>query len=99
MSDSRVNQTRLPEEKAEPPAPAAVTHAAQVNGSRQTQDIDLSDNAPTIISRSPRQPVRPEDLFANTLRGRRLAHYELIEPIGVGGMAAVIHARTASVAG
>jgi serine/threonine protein kinase len=27
------------------------------------------------------------------VRGRRLAHFELIEPIGVGGMAAVIRAR------
>jgi serine/threonine protein kinase len=28
-----------------------------------------------------------------SLRGRQLAHYELIEPIGVGGMAAVLRAR------
>ncbi len=27
------------------------------------------------------------------MRGRKLAHFELIEPIGVGGMAAVIRAR------
>jgi hypothetical protein len=29
----------------------------------------------------------------NLLRGRRLAHFELLEPVGVGGMAAVIRAR------
>src|SRR5262249_31288941 len=67
--------------------------APGLSSPQQTPEFDHSDNAPTIISRNPRQPVRPEDLFANTLRGRRLGHYELIEPIGVGGMAAVIHAR------
>ena len=36
--------------------------------------------------------MSPDTLLAS-LRGRRLAHYELIEPIGVGGMAAVIRAR------
>src|SRR5207244_10481341 len=33
------------------------------------------------------------DAAATSLRGRHLAHFELIEPIGVGGMAAVIRAR------
>ena len=36
----------------------------------------------------PRSPAT-----ARTLRGRKLAHFELIEPIGVGGMAAVLRAR------
>jgi serine/threonine protein kinase len=39
-----------------------------------------------------RKHATPESIVAS-LRGRRLAHYELIEPIGVGGMAAVIRAR------
>ncbi|HZU39316.1 MAG TPA: hypothetical protein VFA18_25545, partial [Gemmataceae bacterium] len=52
-----------------------------------------SDDTPTIITRTPHRLSRPEDGFANTLRGRTLAHYELMEPIGVGGMAAVIRAR------
>jgi serine/threonine protein kinase len=51
------------------------------------------DNAPTIISRPPPRPPRPEEAFGNSLCGRRLAHFELLEPIGVGGMAAVIRAR------
>src|SRR3954454_23279336 len=50
-------------------------------GSSQNKIIDLS-----------RQPASPESMVAG-LRGRKLAHYELIEPIGVGGMAAVIRAR------
>jgi serine/threonine protein kinase len=68
-----------------------------------------TDESPTVISKTPplvepspsnrdkvsdlsRKPATPESIVAS-LRGRRLAHYELIEPIGVGGMAAVIRAR------
>ncbi len=55
---------------------------------------DPSDDTPTIISRNPPRPTAPvEDVFAGGFRGRRLAHFELIEPIGVGGMAAVLRAR------
>src|SRR5690348_10035900 len=54
---------------------------------------DLSDDTPTVITRMPLRPPSSEDVFSGTLRGRRLAHFELIEPIGVGGMAAVIRAR------
>jgi serine/threonine protein kinase len=52
-----------------------------------------SDDTPTVITRLPPRPASSEDVFGGTLRGRRLAHFELIEPIGVGGMAAVIRAR------
>jgi serine/threonine protein kinase len=34
-----------------------------------------------------------QEALAGVLRGRKLAHYELLEPVGVGGMAAVIRAR------
>jgi serine/threonine protein kinase len=68
-----------------------------------------SDDTPTVISKTQpivepvtgiqdkftdlsRKPATPESIVAG-LRGRKLAHYELIEPIGVGGMAAVIRAR------
>jgi len=53
----------------------------------------ISENAPTVISRNRPKPLRPDDGFTGDVRGRRLAHFELIEPIGVGGMAAVIRAR------
>jgi serine/threonine protein kinase len=56
-------------------------------------DSGVSDEAPTIISKSPPAPARSEEIFNSGLRGRHLAHFELIEPIGVGGMAAVIRAR------
>src|SRR5262249_13388219 len=52
-----------------------------------------SDNAPTVISRNRPKSQPARDGLGNDVRGRRLAHFELIEPIGVGGMAAVIRAR------
>ncbi len=53
--------------------------------------VGPTDDTPTIISRT--AALRPEDALARVLRGRHLAHFELLEPIGVGGMAAVIRAR------
>src|SRR5579872_6139495 len=51
-----------------------------------------TDDAPTVISKSLVRPATAEDVL-NGLRGRRLAHFELLEAIGVGGMAAVLRAR------
>src|SRR5204863_8235625 len=48
---------------------------------------------PTVISRASPAHRRTDDLLADVLRGRTLAHFELLEPIGVGGMAAVLRAR------
>src|SRR5216683_7936503 len=56
-------------------------------------DPSFSGDAPTIISRTQPKTVGPEDFLKSNLRGRRLAHFELLEPIGAGGMAAVIRAR------
>jgi serine/threonine protein kinase len=53
---------------------------------------DPEDDAPTIISKN-RPTLASTEAFQNSLRGRTLAHFELLEPIGVGGMAAVIRAR------
>jgi serine/threonine protein kinase len=52
-----------------------------------------TDDSPTVISRAPPKAVGSDEVFSGSLRGRRLAHFELIEPIGVGGMAAVLRAR------
>jgi hypothetical protein len=52
-----------------------------------------SDDTPTIISKVTPRPPGQDNLFNGILRGRKLAHFELIEPIGVGGMAAVLRAR------
>lgn len=57
-------------------------------------DAPPTDDSPTVISKNHPKPQSAEDLPAiNNLRGRILAHFELIEPIGVGGMAAVLRAR------
>jgi serine/threonine protein kinase len=53
--------------------------------------LQSTDDTPTIISRN--GPRSAQDDPTGGLRGRKLAHFELIEPIGVGGMAAVIRAR------
>ncbi len=52
-----------------------------------------SDDTPTVITRTAPLPVPAEGAFPATLRGRQLAHFELLEAVGVGGMAAVIRAR------
>ena len=53
--------------------------------------VEPTDDTPTIISRN--RPHSSHREANGDLRGRRLAHFELIEPVGVGGMAAVIRAR------
>ena len=57
--------------------------------------VEPTDDSPTVISKTPQPhpPARTDENFSGSLRGRRLAHFELIEPIGVGGMAAVLRAR------
>ncbi|MFQ3650383.1 MAG: serine/threonine-protein kinase, partial [Gemmataceae bacterium] len=57
-----------------------------------SQALPPTDDTPTIISRAP-APCPAELDTGRGIRGRRLAHFELIEPIGVGGMAAVLRAR------
>ena len=52
----------------------------------------ISDNTPTVISKNVVRPATAEEAL-RSLRGRRLAHFELLEAIGVGGMAAVLRAR------
>src|SRR5262249_13340798 len=60
-------------------------------------DAEFSDDAPTVISKSipvtSPAPVTVNHALGGNLRGRSLAHFELEEAIGVGGMAAVIRAR------
>src|SRR6516225_10751689 len=71
-------------------------------------EAEPTDDTPTIISKTqpiaPPQAAKDhvtdlgprgamsESVMAS-LRGRKLAHFELIEPIGVGGMAAVLRAH------
>jgi hypothetical protein len=83
-------------------APQPPPLLAQRSDSERSRLADIApntDDAPTVISarRPPAAggltpPARPLD----DLRGRRLGHFELIEPIGAGGMAAVLRARDLS---
>jgi serine/threonine protein kinase len=57
----------------------------------------FSDNSPTIIS-MPKPPDAEHRAELGNIRGRRLGPYELIEPIGVGGMAAVLRATDVDLA-
>ncbi|MFL5338931.1 MAG: serine/threonine-protein kinase [Gemmataceae bacterium] len=50
---------------------------------------DPDDDTPTIISMSRGRQIAA---LGDGLKGRRLGHFELLEPLGVGGMAAVIRA-------
>jgi serine/threonine protein kinase len=56
-------------------------------------EMPPTDDTPTVISKVALAPLRPEEALAAVLRGRVLAHFELLEPIGVGGMAAVVRAQ------
>lgn len=52
---------------------------------------DPNDETPTIISLNRPRQVGSETI--ESLQGKQLGHFELLEPVGVGGMAAVIRAR------
>ena len=62
-----------------------------------TPEAQPSDDTPTVISKtSPLQAGKPMVVggaLGQGLKGRTLAHFELLEAIGVGGMAAVLRAR------
>jgi len=76
--------------RAEPSPPAGAEDVVNLLGS----PLEPTDDAPTVISKAaPGGAARAEEPFGSGLRGRRLAHFELIEPIGIGGMAAVLRAR------
>jgi hypothetical protein len=85
----------MPEPLSDPPRreePTPVPQPAPTDDADLLGAADPTDDSPTIISRRAPRPA-DADVFAGGLRGRHLAHFELIEPIGVGGMAAVLRAR------
>ncbi len=58
------------------------------------EGVEPSDSEHTIISKSKPPDIHPGSPPANvSLHGRTLAHFELLEPIGAGGMATVLRAR------
>ncbi|MBY0528326.1 MAG: serine/threonine protein kinase [Gemmataceae bacterium] len=72
-----------------PQAPASPdTHALP-----NLEAIAAADDSPTIISRAAQRNRHPDEGVVASLRGKHLAHFELMEAVGVGGMAAVIRAQ------
>src|SRR5260370_42700592 len=55
-------------------------------------NVDSTDGAATVISKHMPRPLSGDEAV-NGIRGRKLAHFELLDRIGVGGMAAVLRAR------
>lgn len=87
-------------EKREHPLRKAETQIAQVASAGDSAEVDLfldpgspTDDSPTVISKSHPKPASADEIPTQALRGRTLGHFELLEPIGVGGMAAVLRAR------
>src|SRR6266446_9499188 len=99
MSESQAKRTTSPGAVPERPADAPLRLVTAQEDAVYPDGAQPTDDTPTIISKH--HPATPDalvaasqrDNLAGILRGRRLAHFELIEPIGVGGMAAVIRAR------
>src|SRR4051812_28188291 len=59
---------------------------------RLAELVPATDDAPTVITARRPGPGGVSVAHPDALRGRRLGHFELVEPIGVGGMAAVLRA-------
>jgi serine/threonine protein kinase len=70
------------------------THSGRIDPDSSEDVLDIpvepTDETPTTISRNPPRPLQTP---GHDIRGHRLAHFELLEQIGVGGMAAVLKAR------
>ncbi|HEX4609651.1 MAG TPA: serine/threonine-protein kinase, partial [Urbifossiella sp.] len=77
------------------PAMEVAAHLSASPGS-SSPDLD-QDDAPTVItSAGGKSPPPPPPYVVGetaTVAGRRLGHFELIEAVGAGGMAAVLRAR------
>lgn len=59
-----------------------------------TGPIPSTDDSPTVQSKAPpRQVAVPDETLAKSFQGKMLAHFELVDAIGKGGMATVLKAR------
>ena len=97
MSDARSDSLRR--SRPDPAPSERIRTAAQTDPAIPVlgSDDDIlscsgepTDDTPTIVSK---KPPRPPTANGDGLRGRKLAHFELLEQIGAGGMAAVLKAR------
>src|SRR5439155_18742688 len=58
-----------------------------------TTDLPLAPEPPTVITAGRPRAIPFDPNLGPSLAGRRLGHFELIESVGAGGMAAVLKAR------
>ncbi|HJZ60275.1 MAG TPA: serine/threonine-protein kinase [Gemmataceae bacterium] len=80
----RADQTPSTQNIGPPPDPGALTPLASPAPSTNEPPTVISGNRPRTVA-DPR--------LGDALAGRKLGHFELIEAIGAGGMAAVLKAR------
>jgi serine/threonine protein kinase len=95
---SSVNRKSSPEGGNDSSAPSSVRkNQEQVHDEPTTitrpQPQPQTDDTPTVISGNRPRTQGPDSQLVEKLSGRKLGHFELIESVGVGGMAAVIKAR------
>jgi hypothetical protein len=75
---------------AEVPPAVSTDPDAKSSVAKALESLDRTDVTPTVISLNRPQPASP---LPEGLQGKKLGHFELISPIGAGGMAAVIRAK------
>src|SRR5437867_2973277 len=89
MPDNRSSD----EPRPDVPTPPVFVARSESEKRRLASLAPNTDNAPTVISAHRPQAGGAAVPLPDDVRGRRLGHFELIEPIGAGGMAAVLRAR------
>jgi hypothetical protein len=86
------DRTHLSQTQAAPASPGA--ESAEAVSFTLHPEACQPDDAPTIISRlAAAATPASRQAWKQIVRGRKLGNFELEEPIGVGGMAAVIRGR------
>jgi serine/threonine protein kinase len=61
--------------------------------SSSADSLNTTDDPPTVITNKAPRPSNGDVQLLDSLAGHKLGHFELIESVGVGGMAAVIKAN------
>ena len=76
-------------------ADVVTTNSSQSAESDSQKSVNSTEDSPTVVSKKGSgDPSAPSKTgIAALLKGARLAHFELISPLGSGGMAAVLLAR------
>ena len=91
-----------PDPASRPPAPPDARAPSTQNSTEPVHDPEAltplaapvpHSEPPTVITGNRPRPGAFDPNIGHALAGRRLGHFELIEAVGAGGMAAVLKAR------